>query len=146
MSDIPTYRLAVKGIITDGGGRVLVLKRSGKSREFPGKWDLPGGKINAGEKIDIALMREIREETCLDVVPGTVIGKSESGTRLHRIIHLFVTIKEWHGDINLSREHDEYRWLDIDSILTLDMVDHFLSVLQSYKSCIRNPETYNKPC
>ena len=45
----------------DARGRVLLGKRSGGS-EFPGQWCLPGGKVEAGENLEAALLRELREE------------------------------------------------------------------------------------
>lgn len=62
----------VGAVIKDGSGRLLLIKRGHE----PGKglWSIPGGRIEAGESDADALVREVREETGLDVTPGRLIG------------------------------------------------------------------------
>ncbi len=50
-----TFVLAAGGAVTDEQGRLLVIKRLGK-------WDLPKGKVDPGEGIEAAAMREVEEE------------------------------------------------------------------------------------
>ena len=59
-------------IITDGAGRLLLIKR-GHPPEA-GRWSIPGGRIEAGESDRQALVREVREETGLAVTPGELAG------------------------------------------------------------------------
>ena len=49
------FVLAAGGAVTDEHGRLLVIRRLGK-------WDLPKGKVDEGEAIDVAAMREVNEE------------------------------------------------------------------------------------
>jgi len=46
------FALSAKVIVLDGEGRCLLLKRSMISKGNPGKWDLPGGKVDAGEDLE----------------------------------------------------------------------------------------------
>ena len=48
-------------------GKLLVAKRSTKARLFPGQYELPGGKLEFGESVFDATIREVREETGLDI-------------------------------------------------------------------------------
>ena len=57
-------------LILDDRGRALILKRSMKSRWMPGKWGLPGGKVERGENSLGAVIRETKEETDLDLEPA----------------------------------------------------------------------------
>ena len=59
-------------IVTDEQGRVLLARRAGEP--FRGYWDLPGGFLEEGEHPLDALRRELREETGLEVEPGTFLG------------------------------------------------------------------------
>jgi ADP-ribose pyrophosphatase YjhB (NUDIX family) len=65
----------VGAIITDDGGRLLLIQRGHEPEE--GRWSLPGGRVKPGESDRDALVREVREETGLRVEPGTLIGAVE---------------------------------------------------------------------
>jgi len=60
----PRFAVTAGAIVTDGGGRVLLLKH----RFRPGSgWGLPGGFLEQGEQPEEALRRELREEIGLEV-------------------------------------------------------------------------------
>ena len=65
----------VGAVVRDGAGRLLLIKR-GHDPEA-GRWSLPGGRIEPGETDAQALVREMREETGLTVVPGPLLGVVE---------------------------------------------------------------------
>ena len=77
--------------------------------EFEGGWEFPGGKIEAGETPQKALIREIKEELDADIVVGDLID----------------TIEYDYPDFHLSEhvvlnEHEDAKWL---SKAQLDSVD-----------------------
>ncbi len=51
----------VAGVLRDAHGRVLLASRT-EGRDLAGLWEFPGGKVEAGESPDVALVRELREE------------------------------------------------------------------------------------
>jgi 8-oxo-dGTP diphosphatase len=65
----------VGAIVRDGAGRLLLIKRG--HDPDAGKWSLPGGRIEPGETDAQALVREMREETGLTVLPGPLLGAVE---------------------------------------------------------------------
>ena len=65
----------VGAIVRDGAGRLLLIKRGHEPEA--GKWSLPGGRIEPGETDAQALVREMREETGLTVLPGPLLGAVE---------------------------------------------------------------------
>ncbi|RJQ19318.1 NUDIX hydrolase [Candidatus Woesearchaeota archaeon] len=64
----PKLFLATKAIIVHNG-KILLLKESKKYTDGTnaGRYDFPGGRLKPGERYDDALLREVREETGLDV-------------------------------------------------------------------------------
>jgi len=62
--------VGVGAVIVDGE-RVLLVKRA--HEPLKGEWSLPGGAVEVGESLEAALVREVREETRLDVVVGPVV-------------------------------------------------------------------------
>jgi mutator protein MutT len=65
----------VGAIITDASGRLLLIKRGHEPEA--GRWSLPGGRVEPGESDEQALVREVREETSLEVTPGRLAGTVE---------------------------------------------------------------------
>jgi len=62
----------VGAVITRDSGELLLVKR-GREPEA-GRWSLPGGRVEAGESDQVALVREVREETGLMVRAGQLVG------------------------------------------------------------------------
>ena len=66
----------VVGLVTNEKGEVLLAKRNQpNSPQVHGKWEFPGGGIELGEDPEAALLREIKEETGLDIVAVRLLPK-----------------------------------------------------------------------
>ncbi|WP_129789146.1 NUDIX domain-containing protein [Promicromonospora panici] len=100
----------VVGAVIQDGERVLLLRRP--LDDFRGgTWELPSGKVDPGESLDDALVREVAEETGLTVSGvSTYLGAFEytSGSGKRTRQHTWAVIVE-PGEVNLT-EHDEYAW------------------------------------
>ena len=89
-NDIPAcfYRISIKALILDDEKRFLLAKESN------GKWELPGGGLDFGEKPQICIIREIKEEMGLDVTfvddsPSYFLtSQKENGRWFSNIIYL----------------------------------------------------------
>lgn len=125
-------RLSVKIVIRDDNGHCLLLKRSMSSKGNPGKWDLPGGKIDAGENFEEALLREVAEETGLTISIQHVAGTAESELQTIRVVYLILEGRLESGQVRLSSEHDDYVWVDRQELAKLDLCDQFLSFARAY--------------
>ena len=103
---------AVSAIVVDRDGRVLLARR--KSDPDAGRWDTPGGFLEEGEEPLEALRRELREETGLEVQPGSFLGTymdtygegPEAGTVLNLVWEATIVSGEMHADDDVS----ELRW------------------------------------
>ena len=60
---------AVTAVVVDDVGNVILQKRTDNEL-----WGLPGGAVNIGESIAQAVVREVKEETALDVEPIGLVG------------------------------------------------------------------------
>jgi 8-oxo-dGTP diphosphatase len=106
------FHLAVKGIIRNEAGEILVVKRSAADDHKPGVWETPGGGIDREESPQEALAREIKEETGLSVSVGEPFNvfTFRKNTGEFKVGITFLCNYQG-GDVVLSEEHDEYRWL-----------------------------------
>ena len=68
-SQATQIRPGVAAIIEDGGGRILLQRRSDN-----GLWGLPGGSVEIGESVREAIVREVREETGLAAEVVRLVG------------------------------------------------------------------------
>jgi 8-oxo-dGTP diphosphatase len=117
------FGLAVRALITDEDGKILIIKRSTDSKTNPGKWELPGGKVDQGEPFDQALIREVKEETNLTIDLDHVVGVSEQNLTLIRAVHIILSAEVEEGELSLSSEHDGYAWVYFDTLSEYELAD-----------------------
>ncbi|ERP39295.1 (deoxy)nucleoside triphosphate pyrophosphohydrolase [Chitinivibrio alkaliphilus] len=85
-------------------GKVLLTKRA-SGEQHGGFWEFPGGKCEPGERLRQCLIREIREELSIDIMPEHVIAQTRVGDFF---IHFF-KCRYLHGTITLT-VHDAFYW------------------------------------
>jgi len=117
------FGLSVRVLLTDDEGKVLILKRSTNSRTNPGKWELPGGKVDQGESFDHALLREVYEETKLKITLEHVVGVSEQNLHVIRAVHIIMSGEIMEGNLKLSSEHEGYAWVFFENLQEYDLAD-----------------------
>jgi 8-oxo-dGTP diphosphatase len=102
--------------------KFLLLKRSSNCKRRKGEVDLPGGKVDPGEDLLEAGVREIFEET------GVVCSKKDvrvAYTETYReasgqiVMRLICTTSVASKEVSLSDEHDAYEWRSISDISTV---------------------------
>lgn len=113
--------LVVACALVDSDGRVLVAARpSGKS--MAGLWEFPGGKVEAGETPEAALIRELKEELSIDVTAACLAPlsfASHAYNEFHLLMPLYVC-RKWDGQI-APREGQETQWLRPRDLFDLPM-------------------------
>jgi len=103
--------IAVKAII-QLENKYLILKRDKNDEHGAGTWEFPGGKIEFGESLENALIREAGEETGLWItVDKLLYATTFMSNPLRQVIVLAYLCNTLHDDIKLSREHSNYRWV-----------------------------------
>lgn len=131
MESSKPYGLTVRAVIYDESGRILLLKRSMRSRNYPGKWEFPGGKVDPGERFDDALIREVLEETGMTGHIKRYIGAAEAKLPHVNAIQLVMEV-EAHGTPAISHEHDGLTWATVEELLSMDMVDWVVPFVRKY--------------
>jgi 8-oxo-dGTP diphosphatase len=103
----------VVGAVIEHAGQVLLLQRP--ADDFRGgTWELPSGKVEAGEDLLAALHREVTEETGLSIVSVTgYLGAFDylSGSGKHTRQHTWSITVATTGRVQLT-EHDAHTWAD----------------------------------
>lgn len=126
------YFLAVKGIIQKDG-KILVLKRSDTDDHRPGVWETVGGGMDKEESPQEALLREIAEETGLVASvnsPFNVFAfKKDTGEFKVGITFLCEYVS---GEVKLSDEHSEYRWIEPTVFAQLESVPSLHEEIDRY--------------
>lgn len=126
------FALSAKVVVRDGEGRCLLLRRSMSSKGNPGKWDLPGGKVDVGENLEQGLLREVAEETGLTISLQRVVGAAESESPTKMVVYLILEGRVESGQVRLSSEHDDYAWVDRQSLVKVDLAEQFRPFAQVY--------------
>ena len=127
--DMP-YGLTVRGIIKNDNGEILIVKRHPKSRTDPEMWELPGGKVESGEFFADALVREIKEETNLDVKVGDFCEAVQNDYMHKRTVQLMMYLSDVKGEVEISEEHTDWMWADLEKIKTLKISTSLEKVLK----------------
>lgn len=119
------FRLAVRAVIRDEAGRCLLLRRSPANKGFVGSWEWPGGKADPGESFDVALRREVREETGLEIKLLGVVGAFGFEMPQVQVVTLCMEARLAGGTLRLSEEHDAFEWVpltDMDNWKLLEVL------------------------
>ena len=119
---MPTHIVAVGGIVEDGKGNILLVKTRNAG------WVFPGGQVEVGENLTDALVREIKEESGIDVTVSKLIGVY-SNTALHKWydgvtdvptkVMLDFTCEMIGGELAISEETTDSKWIAKDEVLNM---------------------------
>lgn len=126
LADALSFRPAVYGIIINNGKILLSKQWSG--------YDFPGGGIELGETIEAALIREVKEETGMDIKVGDVIHCQHSffkmpfKERFVHSIHMFYSCTVTGGHLStdfLADQEKEYadmpEWIDLKEVASIKL-------------------------
>lgn len=113
--------VAVSAVVRRGDDLLLVRRARGPAA---GRWALPGGRVEPGERLADALVREVREETGLEVEPGELIGVDERiGDAEHHVIVCFSAAPaDGGGTVRAGDDAAEARWVRAADVRAYDLV------------------------
>lgn len=131
------FVLAAGGLVVDEHGRLLAIKRLGK-------WDLPKGKVEKGEAVDVGAVREVQEECGLQrvdlkaFVTSTWHTYERKGRQHLKRTDWFLMRASSNEALTAQSEEDieEVRWLDSDGVrmMEADTYPSLLPVLKAWRA------------
>jgi 8-oxo-dGTP diphosphatase len=102
--------IVVVGAALLDGGRLLAARRSAPP-DLAGRWELPGGKVEAGERPEDALVRELREELGIDAEPVARVP-GEWPLRTPYVLQVWTArLRPGSPEPRPLQDHDDLRWL-----------------------------------
>lgn len=124
-------RIEVVAAVIVRGAKVLATQRG--YGEFEGWWEFPGGKVDAGETPQQALVREIHEELNAKIVVGDYLCTAEYDyPKFHLSMRCYVCSLA-DGSFELL-EHHAARWLDATHLDEVDWLPADIQVIEAIKA------------
>ena len=135
--------LVVAAAIVDdlAAPRLLLAARRHKPMNLAGRWEFPGGKVDAGESPVEALHREIREELGVTITLGSELAGPDAGAwRIStRYAMRLWTATVLSGEPAPLVEHDELRWLPAGDWLSVPWLDADVSIVAALAAWAAEP-------
>ena len=120
-----TVELTVLCMIQDGS-RVLLQNRV--KEDWKG-YTFPGGHVEAGESFVDAVVREMKEETGLDILDPRLVGIKQFPIENGRYIVLLFKATKFRGDV-ISSEEGEMEWIELENLSKVNVVEDFFDLMK----------------
>jgi len=133
--EYPSHAIAAVAAVLVEEDQILLVKRG--HPPAVGKWSLPGGVVEPGERLAEAARRELREETGLDAEPlgvlwvlNNIVLDSAGRVKYHYlIVDILFDAGSAHGTLRASGDAVEARWVSLEEALTRDDVSRTVKEL-----------------
>ena len=111
--------------------RLLMIRRG--HGHAAGEWSVPGGRVERGELLVEALVREVKEETGLDIAVEDYLGYVERiSDDAHFVIHDFSCIAFADGPLIAGDDAAEVRWVATHAVAELNLVEGLAEFLSDH--------------
>lgn len=124
----------VGAVILNSEDKVLICK----SNKWNQQYVIPGGHIEAGEKMEETLVREVKEETGLEVYDIQLLGITESiysksfQNQKHFIFIDFICRSD-SDQVVLNEEAESYQWIELSQIEDYELEEFTANLLQELR-------------
>ncbi len=121
------------GVVVLDGEKVLLIKRGKPPRM--GEWSLPGGRLELGETLYSAAVREIAEETGLNVIPQAIVDVIEfiDQSSENSVLHHYILVDYWAivsgGVLQADDDAIDAAWYNVGDLAILNMWGKTLDVI-----------------
>jgi 8-oxo-dGTP diphosphatase len=141
----PTHIVAVSALVTDGRGRILLMRHPRRG------WEFPGGQVENGEDLIAALQREVKEETGISIRVGRLVcvnsNVKREGEIPTKVMFDFLATAA-SGKLRVSDESPEVGWfsrVDASRMVTHPAIRSRLRIMLAdkarlvYRAYSKNP-------
>jgi 8-oxo-dGTP diphosphatase len=117
------------GAVIIKNGEIALIKRGNEPSK--GKWTIPGGLVELGESLEAAVIRETKEEVCLDVENPTLLGVvdnvdlDEQGKIKYHYVIIDYLVHVKAGTIKAESDAEELRWVLFDEVEKYNLTASF---------------------
>jgi 8-oxo-dGTP pyrophosphatase MutT (NUDIX family) len=142
---MPQIQFAQKAFIVSDR-RLLLVRKAPSDPNHPGRWEVPGGRMEFGEEVDDHLKREVREEVGLNILPGVpfhiwqwrLLRQTKEGmTTEMQVVAVARLCEPESGDLSTEgRVEDDYlaeiAWVPFQVISSYDLIPNMRPVVASF--------------
>jgi ribonuclease HI len=129
----------VNALIHNASQQVLVVRRSLNDHFLPGYLELPGGRVGAGEPLESALIRKLKDElNVAGSVPMYFASIARTNSRGPYVRAVFEVAYNQSVPVQLSGAHNEYVWIDYSQIPDEKITTDAKRVLEQYLGTYKN--------
>jgi 8-oxo-dGTP diphosphatase len=134
------------GAVIIKDGKIALIKRGNEPSK--GKWTIPGGLVEVGESLEVAVIRETKEEVCLevenphllDVVDNVDLDEHGKVKYHYVIIDYLVHVKS--GIIQAASDAEELRWVPFDEVEDYNLTASFRLFFRQNREKLEKANSY----
>jgi len=137
--------VGVGAIILDED-RILLEKR--KNSPGKGKWSVPGGLVDLGETVEEAVIREVKEETGLEVCDPRLIdvvsyvSLDERGAVMYHYVIIDYLVTSRGSNPKAASDAEDLRWVPLHEVEEYDLTESFRSFFQQNREKLGNTSLF----
>lgn len=112
--------------------RNLILIAQRKYGQYKGYWEFPGGKVEAGERDDNALKREIKEEMGVDIEVGELVANTVFDNS-NSTVEIFLYESFLLSNNFKLNDHDQMKWITMNTLFEYNLLSADLELAKQMK-------------
>ena len=139
--EYPKRPIVGAGALILRDGKLLLVKRG--AHPGYGKWSVPGGLVELGEKVQDAMIREVKEEVGFDVeavkltdIADTITLDGDGRVQYHFVVINFVA-RIVSGELKTATDILEACWVPVDEVEKVDLTGSFRAFFEEHKNEVK---------
>ncbi|MEM2974996.1 MAG: NUDIX hydrolase [Candidatus Bathyarchaeia archaeon] len=139
--EYPTQPVVGVGAVLVHNGKILLIKRG--TEPGRGKWSIPGGVVELGEKVVDTVVREVKEECNLEVEVDRLIDvvddctRDEKGRLKYHFVILDFLVRLKGGTLKSNSELLDAQWVSLDEVEKYDLTKTFRAFFERNKENLK---------